>query len=181
MRQQSKLGDPAHSFPPYLFCSGRKPFYSGGKLFVSNLQKLKRQATNSVRFFTHENCPPPDPEMPISFQLHWLINSLIGDCQCTLVPALTISNFGFFVALVICMKKYCFQRGDDNVDHENIILLALLTLPQHGDGAVSKPRQLPPRPLPPSYISVLCSSGEEGKEMIMMTTTIQETMAMLMV
>jgi len=59
--------------------------------------------------------PPPDPEMPISFQLHWLINSLIGDCQCTykhlIVPALMISNFGFFVALVIFMKKYCFQRG----------------------------------------------------------------------
>ncbi len=55
----------------------------------------------------------------------------------------------------------------DSEDHENILLLASHALLQHGNGAVSTLRRSPPRPLPPSHVSVVRSSAGEGGEMMM--------------
>ncbi len=62
-------------------------------------------------FWHHENCPPPMvAKIPISFQRRWLINSIIGNCQCTL-RALTISNICFLCSFDHSYKKHYLQRG----------------------------------------------------------------------
>jgi hypothetical protein len=87
--------------------------------------------------------PPHGHKISISVQLRWCNNSLFGDHQCTyclIVHALTISNFGFLVALAVLTKKTLFREVINYDNHENILLLALHTLAQHGNGAVSMPR-----------------------------------------
>jgi hypothetical protein len=126
--------------------------------------------------------PPPLLQVVFPFQQRCMINSLIGKCQCTycsIVRALRISNFGFSCSCGCSYEKNIFFRevvDDDN--HENILLFALPTLPQHGNGAVSMPRQLPPPPLAPLHISAIHSSPGESGEMMMTMMTIQEVMTM---
>jgi hypothetical protein len=80
--------------------------------------------------------------------------------------------------MAVLTKNTVFSKVVNNEDHENILLLALSALPQHGNGAVSTPRQLPPRPLPPLHVSILCSSAGDGGETMMTTMMIQEAMTM---
>jgi hypothetical protein len=63
----------------------------------------------------------------------------------------------FLVALAVLTKRTVFREVINDDDHENILLLALPTLPQHSNGAVLMPRQLPPCPLSPLHVSVLRS------------------------
>ncbi len=119
LQQQAILQQMAMPFVPSIFLFRQKTFSnifcSGGKLFVSNLQKPDRQVTNSFQFLTPWTLlPPHDCEIPISFQWRWWINSLIGNGQCMyylIVRALTISNFGFSCSFGRSYKKNCFQRG----------------------------------------------------------------------
>jgi hypothetical protein len=85
---------------------------------------------------------PHHRKIMFSFQHCWWINQQIGNRQCThylIVCALMISNFCFLVALAK-NKNTVFREVVDNDDHENILLLALPALPQHGNGAVLAPR-----------------------------------------
>jgi hypothetical protein len=69
---------------------------------------------------------------------------------------------------------------DDN-DIKVPFLLAPPAIPHHVDGTVPMPKQSPPHPLPPLHVSALCSSAGEGREMLMMTMTIQEAMTTLII
>jgi hypothetical protein len=60
-----------------------------------------------------EISPPHDCKIPFSFQQRWLINSLIGNRQCTyylIVRALTISIFCFSCSLGRSYKKILFSE-----------------------------------------------------------------------
>jgi hypothetical protein len=106
------LGDLA-LFVPAIFLFWQETFsFSGWPNSISPNQKLDRQATNSFQFLdTMEIAPPHDCKILFSFQRRWLINSLIGDCQCTyylIVRALTISIFCFSCSLGHSYKKILF-------------------------------------------------------------------------
>jgi hypothetical protein len=77
-------------------------------------QKLDRPAPNSRQFFdTMKIAPPHDREISFSFQRHWLLNSLISNCQCTyfsIVRALTISIFCFSCSCGRSYKKTLFSE-----------------------------------------------------------------------
>jgi hypothetical protein len=61
----------------------------------------------------------------------------------------------FLVALAVLTKNTVFREIINNDHHKNILLLALPVLPQHGNGAVLMPKQLPLRHLSPSHVSAL--------------------------
>ncbi len=82
-------------------------FFFGRSNSILHYQKPDRRATNSFQFFdTLEIAPPHDHKIAFSFQRHLLINSLIGNHQCTyysIERALTISNFYFSCS---CGRSY---------------------------------------------------------------------------
>ncbi len=133
-------------------------------------------------FDTMEIAPPHDRKIAFSFHQRWLLNSWISNRQCmyfSIVRALMISNFCFSCSCGhSCKKNTVFREVINNEDHENILLLALHALSQHGNGAVLTPRQSPPCPLPLSHVFIICSSAGEGREMMMMRMMIQEAMMM---
>jgi hypothetical protein len=108
------VGGLAHLFPPFfLFWQEIFTFLDGLTVSCVTINRTDKQQTAS-NFSTPWKSPPPhDCKIAFSFQRRLLINSLIGNSQCTyfsIVRALTISNLCFSCSCGRPYKKTLFSE-----------------------------------------------------------------------